>query len=79
MGYSSELPIKPIIMVAAYVLLEVVAGDDTVGIKQEPNRIVNGGAAGQQLRIIPVKLAMDLVDVTINCCCKDPKVLKVLL
>ncbi len=44
MGDSSELPIKPVIMVAADVLLEVVAGDDTVGIKQEPYRIVNGGA-----------------------------------
>jgi hypothetical protein len=38
MGYSKELPIKPIIMVAADVLLEVVAGDDTVCIEQEPNR-----------------------------------------
>ncbi len=56
MGHSSELPIKPIIMVAA-VLLEIVAGDDTVGIKNESNRILNGGAAGQQLRMIPVKLA----------------------
>jgi hypothetical protein len=66
-------------MVAVDVLLEVVAGDNTVDIEQEPNRIINGGAAGQQLQMIPVKLAMDLVDVTINCCCKDPKILKVLL
>ncbi len=49
MGHSTELPIKPIIMVAVDVLLEVVAGDDTVGIEQEPNSIVNGGAVGQQL------------------------------
>ncbi len=48
-GHSSELPIKPIIMVAVDVLLEVVTGDDTVGIKQEPNRIVNGDAVGQQM------------------------------
>ncbi len=48
MGHSSELPIKPIIMVTVDVLLEIVAGDNTVGIEQEPNRIVNGGAAGQQ-------------------------------
>ncbi len=67
MGPPSELPIKLIIMVVVDVLLEVVAGDNTVGIKQEPNRIVIGGAAGQQLRMIPVELAMDLVDVTINC------------
>ena len=79
MGHSSELPIKPVIVVAADVLLEVVAGDDIVGIKQEPNRIVNGGATGQQLQMIPVKLAMDLFDVTINCRCKNSKVLKVLL
>jgi hypothetical protein len=59
-GHSSELPIKPIIMVAADVLLEVVVGDDTVGIEQEPNRIVNGGTAGQQLQMIPVKLTMEL-------------------
>ncbi len=66
-------------MVAADVLLEIVAGDDIVGIEQEPNRIVNGGAAGQQLQMITVKLAMDRVDVTINCCCKNSQVLKVLL
>ncbi len=78
MGDSSELPIKPVIMVAVDVLLEVVAGDDTVGIKQEPYRIVNGGTAGQQLQMIPVELAMDLVDVTINCHCKNSKVLRVL-
>ncbi len=29
--------------------------------------------------MIPVKLAMDLVDVTINCCCKNSQVLKILL
>ncbi len=29
--------------------------------------------------MIPVELAMDLVDVTINCHCKNSKVLKVLL
>jgi hypothetical protein len=44
MGDSSELPIKPVIMVVVDVLLEVVAGDDTVGTKQEPYRIVNSGA-----------------------------------
>ncbi len=48
-GHSSELPIKPIIMVATDVLLEIVSGDNTVGIEQEPNRIINSGAAGQQL------------------------------
>ncbi len=79
MGHSSEFPIKPIIIVAVDVLLEIVAGDDTIGIKQEPSRIVNGGAKGQHLRLILVKLAMDLVDVTINCRCKNSKVLKVLL
>jgi hypothetical protein len=79
MGHSSELPIKPIIVVVADVLLEIVAGENTVGIEQELSRIVNGGATGQQLQMIPVKLAMDLVDVTINCCFKNPKVLKVFL
>ncbi len=78
-GHFSEFLIKPIIMVAADVLHEVVVVDNTVGIEQEPNRIVNDGATGQQLRMIPVKLAMDLVDLTINCCCINPKVLKVLL
>jgi hypothetical protein len=79
MGDSSELPIKLVIMVVADVHLEVVAGDGTVGIKQEPYRIVNSDAKGQQLRMIPVELGMDLVDVTINCRCKNSKVLKVLL
>ncbi len=59
-------------MVVADVLLEVVAGDDKVGIEQEPNRIMNSGAMGQQLWMILVKLTMDLVDVAINCCCKHP-------
>jgi hypothetical protein len=79
MGDFSELPIKPVIMVVADELLEVVAGDGTVGIKQEPYKIVNGGATGQQLQMISVKLATDLIDVTINCRCKNSKVLKVLL
>ncbi len=48
-GHSSELLVKPIVMVAADVLVEVVTGDNTVGIEQEPNRIASGGAAGQQL------------------------------
>ncbi len=34
-GHSSELPVKPIIVVAADVLLEVVAGDNYVEIKQD--------------------------------------------
>ncbi len=49
MSHSSELPIKPIIMVVVDVLLEIVSWEDTVDIKMEPIRIVNGGAAGQQL------------------------------
>ncbi len=73
MGDSSELPIKPIIMVVADVLLEVVAGDDTIGIKQDPNRIVNGGAAGQQLQIIPVKLAIDLLMSPLSVAAKTPR------
>jgi hypothetical protein len=42
------------------------AGDDKVGIEQEPNRVIDSGAASQQLQVIPVKLAMELVDVTAN-------------
>ncbi len=75
MGHSCELPIKPIIMVATDVLLEIVAGNDTVDFEQEPNRIINGGAAGKQLQMIPVKLTIDLVNVTSNCHCKNSKVL----
>ncbi len=48
-GHSKELPVKPVIMVVADVLLEVVTWDDKIGIKQEPNRIFKGGAASQQL------------------------------
>ncbi len=73
MGHSSELPIKPIIMVEADVLLEVVAGNDSVGIKQEPNRIVNGGAVGQQLQMIPVKLAMDLLMLPLTIAANTPR------
>jgi hypothetical protein len=53
-GCSSELPIKPIIMMAVDVLLEILAGDNTVGIEQVPDRNVNGGNAGQQLQMITV-------------------------
>ncbi len=48
-SHSCEFPIKPAIMVVADVLFEAVAGDNKVGIEQEPNRIINGGIAGQQL------------------------------
>jgi hypothetical protein len=48
MGHSSEFPVEPVVMVAADVLLEVVAGDNKVSIEQEPNKVINSGAAGQQ-------------------------------
>jgi hypothetical protein len=77
-SHSCECPIEPVVVVAVYALLEVEAGDNKVGIEQEPNRVINGGNMGQQLRVISVKIAMDLVDVAINRCCKCPLVLKVL-
>jgi hypothetical protein len=46
-SHSCEFPFKPVIVVAGDVLLEVVAGDDKVGIEQEPNRVVKGVAVGQ--------------------------------
>ncbi len=49
MGHSSELPVKPIIMVVGDVFFKGVAWDDKIRLKQEPNRIVNGDAMGQQL------------------------------
>jgi hypothetical protein len=48
-GHSCEFLVKPVIMVEADVLLEVVARDDKICIKQEPNRVIKGGAVVQQL------------------------------
>ncbi len=48
-GHSCEFPIKPVVMVGADILLEDMAGNDKVGVKQEPNRVIDGHTVGQQL------------------------------
>ncbi len=67
-----ELAVKVVDVVAPDVCLEVVAGDDVIGFEEEPNRVVNTGTAGGQLRIFLDKLAIDLVDIAIDCGCKYP-------
>jgi hypothetical protein len=62
-----ELAVKVVVVVAPDVRLEVVAGDDVIGFEQEPGRVVDVGTTGKQLRIILVELAIDLVDVSIDC------------
>jgi len=73
-----ELAVKVVVVVAPDVCLDVVAGDDVIGFKQETDRVVNDGTVCKQLRIILVKLAIDLVDVAIDCGCKYPKVVEVI-
>jgi hypothetical protein len=70
MSELDELAIKVVIVVAPDEHLEVVAGDDMIGIKEEPDRIVNIGTAGEQLHVILVKLAIDLVNITADHGCK---------
>ncbi len=43
-----------------------------IGFEEEPDRVVNAGTTGKQLRIILVELTIDLVDIAIDCGCKYP-------
>jgi hypothetical protein len=70
MSEIDELSIKVVIVVVPDVHLEVVAGDNVIGIEEEPNRIINIGTAGKQLHLILVKLAFDLVDIAADRGCK---------
>jgi hypothetical protein len=72
MSEIGELVIKVVIIVAPDLRLEAVARDDVIGFKKDPNRAVNAGTAGKQLRVILFKLAIDLVDITIDRGCKYP-------
>ena len=74
-----ELAIKVVVVVAPDVHLEVVAGDDVIGFEKEPDRVIDAGTAGKQLRTILVKLAIDLVDIAIDCGCKYPEVVEVIV
>ena len=71
-----ELAVKVVVVVAPDICLEVVAGDDVIGFEKEPDRVVGVGTAGKQLRITLVQLAIDLVDVAIDCGCKYPEVVE---
>jgi hypothetical protein len=66
-----ELAVKVVVVVVPNVHLEVVAGDDVIGFKKEPNRVIDAGTAGNQL-------AIDLVDIVIDYGCKYPKVVEVI-
>jgi hypothetical protein len=70
MSEIDELAIKVVIVVVPDVHLEVVAGDDLIGIEEEPNRIVDIGTMGEQLHVILVELAIDLVDIATDRGCK---------
>ena len=49
-----------------------------IGFEKEPTRVVDAGTTCEQLRIIIVKLAIDLVDIAIDRGCKYPKVVEVI-
>jgi len=65
-GETDEFAVKVVVMLALDVHLEVVATNDMIGFEEEPDRVVNGGTASEQLRRILVELAIDLVDVAID-------------
>jgi hypothetical protein len=65
-----ELAIKVVFLLVPDVRLEVVAGEDVIGIKEAPNRIINIGTAGKQLHVILVKPAIDLADIAADRGCK---------
>ncbi len=65
-GETDELAIKVVVVVALDVRLEVVATNDMIGFEEEPNRVVDVGTVSEQLRIILVQLAIDLVDTAID-------------
>ncbi len=67
-----EGAVKIILMLAADVLLEDLAGHLSVSIEENANGVFNGGATGSQLRVVPVKFPMNLVDVVVDCFCKYP-------
>ncbi len=60
---SSESPVQVVSGLVTDILFEVVAGDDIVGIKKEPNGVSDYGTVGDQLWVILVKHPMNLVDV----------------
>ena len=82
MGETDELAIKVFVVVALDVCFEVVATNDMIGFEEEPGRVVDVGTASKQMCIILVKhvgtaskqmciilvkLAIDPVDITIDC------------
>jgi len=81
-GFVSEIDefaVKVVVVVAPDVRLEVVAGDGVIVFEKEPDRVIGAGTAGKQLRIILVELTIDLVDIAIDCGCKYPEVVEVIV
>jgi len=65
-GETDELAVKVVIVVVLDLRLEVVATNAMIGFEEEPNRVIDAGTASEQLRIILVELANDLVDIAID-------------
>ncbi len=49
-----------------------------IGFEEEPDRVIDVGITSEQLRIILVKLAIDLVDIAIDRGSKYPYVVEVI-
>ncbi len=69
MDDGCELAIKVVLMLPMDVGLEVVAGDQKVGLEENANGVVNGFAPGNQLSVVFVKLVVHFVNVATNSCC----------
>ena len=77
MRHGRKFSIKVVVLHAMNVGLEVVARDDFVSLEKDADRVVNGGTAGNDLRIVLVELGVDLVDITAHSARVSPQVLQV--
>ncbi len=73
MGDSGESSIEVIFMLMLDVLFEVVAWDNGIGIGEDANGVVNGGATGNELSVVFIKLAMNIVDITAHVTANTPR------
>ncbi len=74
---DGKFPVKVIVMLSLHIGCEVVAGDNREGFKNDANGIVDSGPLGYNLGVILVKLTVNFVYITIDCCSKNTQILQV--
>jgi hypothetical protein len=65
---GGEFTLKVILMLSGIVQLEVVAWNHKVSFEQDTDGVVNGRAPGNQPWVVPIELAVHLVNAAANCC-----------